>query len=229
MRLREFGDAFEHARAHAGELGAGTLVSTGRFGMAEFAVVLEPELPLAAARPAFYAGMVALWNALAAIAPPQKPITIEWPGTIRVDGALVGGGRLGWPDDAEERGVPAWLVFGAAIRTAFVASAAPGRFPAAGALEEEGFELAAADGLLEGFARRLLAITHRCEETGFSAVAAEYLSRLDPAEHGDREIGPSGELILKHPGTPARIRELAPALLTPSWLDPSTSEPRLRD
>src|SRR5207247_2100977 len=68
--LREAGDAFCHASAHAAELGAGTLIFVGRFDVAEFAVVLEPEEPLAAARCVFYAGMVALGDALAACAPP---------------------------------------------------------------------------------------------------------------------------------------------------------------
>src|SRR5437764_13555082 len=115
--LREAGDAFAHACARAGELGAGTLVFVGRFDLAEFAVVLEPDRPLAAARLAFYAGMVALGDALAAGAPPEKPIGIEWPDAIQVDRGLVGGGRLAWPDGCGEAAVPEWLVFGAMIRT----------------------------------------------------------------------------------------------------------------
>src|ERR1700681_201846 len=80
--LREVGDAFAHACAHAAELGAGTLVFVGRFDLAEFAVVLEPDEPLASARRAFYACMVALGDALAAMAPPEQPIVIEWPDAI---------------------------------------------------------------------------------------------------------------------------------------------------
>ena len=48
VTLREVGDAFAHARANAAELGAGTLVYVGRFDLAEFAVVLEPDEPLRA-------------------------------------------------------------------------------------------------------------------------------------------------------------------------------------
>jgi len=40
VMLRDVGDAFAHACAHAAELGAGTLVFVGRFDVAEFAVVL---------------------------------------------------------------------------------------------------------------------------------------------------------------------------------------------
>ena len=72
--------------------GAGTLVYVGRFDLAEFAVVLEPDEPLRTARRAFYAGMAALTDALLTYAPPEKPVTDRWPGRIRVDGGLVGGG-----------------------------------------------------------------------------------------------------------------------------------------
>ena len=62
VTLREVGDAFAHAKANAAELGAGTLVFVGRFDLAEFAVVLEPDEPLRTARRAFYAGMAALYS-----------------------------------------------------------------------------------------------------------------------------------------------------------------------
>ena len=50
VTLREVGDAFSHAASVASEAGAGTLVYVGRFDLAEFAVVLEPEEPLETAR-----------------------------------------------------------------------------------------------------------------------------------------------------------------------------------
>src|ERR1700730_9895946 len=55
VMLREVGDAFAHACAHAAELGAGTLVFVGRFDLAEFDVVLNPDEPLASARRGLYA------------------------------------------------------------------------------------------------------------------------------------------------------------------------------
>lgn len=53
ITLREVGDAFAHAKSVATEAGAGTLVYVGRFDLAEFAVVLEPDEPLREARRAF--------------------------------------------------------------------------------------------------------------------------------------------------------------------------------
>src|SRR6476659_3964022 len=111
MRLRESRDAFAHAIQIAEEGGAGTLTYVGRFDLAEFAVVLEPDEPLRFARRAHYMGMAALIDALIAHAPPEKPVEIDWPDAIRVDGGLVGGGRLAWPEDAREDEPPDWLVF----------------------------------------------------------------------------------------------------------------------
>src|SRR5215213_5660778 len=97
VSLREHADAFAEACRMAPEAGAGTFVFVRRFDVLEFAVVLEPEEALAGARRAVFAGMTALADALSAFAPPEKPITVTWPVTIRVDGARLGGGRLGWP------------------------------------------------------------------------------------------------------------------------------------
>src|SRR6476660_10223593 len=102
VALREVGDAFLHSQRIAAEAGAGTLVHVGRFDLVEFAVVLEPEEPLRTARRALYAGLTALGDALAAHAPPERPISFDWPDAVRVDGGLVGGGRLAWPAEAKE-------------------------------------------------------------------------------------------------------------------------------
>src|SRR5215208_959638 len=85
VTLREAGDAFAHACGIAAQEGAGTLVHVGRFDLAEFAVVLEPEEPLRTARRTLYAGMCALADALAVHAPPERPINFDWPDGIRVD------------------------------------------------------------------------------------------------------------------------------------------------
>src|SRR4051794_15354492 len=177
VTLREVGDAFAHAKANAAELGAGTLVYVGRFDLAEFAVVLEPDEPLRTARRALYLGMAALIDALLTHAPPEKPVEIDWPDAIRVDGGVVGGGRLAWPRDASEDEPPDWLVFGAMIRTVSMSDGEPGLNPLVAALEEEGFSDMTAGALVESFARHLMVHTDAWQEQGFTAVAKEYLQR----------------------------------------------------
>jgi biotin-(acetyl-CoA carboxylase) ligase len=225
--LREVGDAFGYACANATELGAGTLVFVGRFDLAEFAVVLEPNEPLACARRVFYAGMVALGDALAAPAPPEKPIVIEWPGAVYVDRGLVGGGRLAWPEAADEHAAPDWLVFGAAVRTVSISGEEAGLHPLVTALEEEGFGDVGSERLVEGFSRHLMVAIDRWQESGFSPIAKQYLSKLKPASGERRDISKNGDLHIHRAGKSAECRELVPALKAPTWLDPETGGPRI--
>ena len=173
VTLREVGDAFAHAVKVAPEQGAGTLVYVGRFDLAEFAVVLEPDEPLRTARRALYTGMTALADALLAFAPPEKPIAIDWPDAIRIDGGLVGGGRLAWPKGAREDARPDWLVFGGMIRTVSMTGNDPGLHPMASALEDEGFTDVAAAELVASFARHLMVHIDASQEYGFGAVARD--------------------------------------------------------
>lgn len=228
VALREVGDAFAHAKEIAAEAGAGTLVYVGRFDLAEFAVVLEPDESLRTARRAFYAGMVALVDALLFHAPPERMITIDWPDTIRIAGGLVGGGQLAWPAQAREDEPPAWLVFGAMIRMVSLAEVEPGLRPLTTALKDEGFDDTAATRLVESFARHLMVATDAWQEQGFKAVEREYLQRLAPEKGLRREIDETGDLIARRVGkAEVEKRKLVPALKAPAWLDPETRGPRL--
>ena len=227
VTLREVGDAFAHAMSIAMESGAGTLVYVGRFDLSEFAVVLEPEEPLRAARRAFYTGCAALADALAVHAPPEKPVEFEWPGTIRVDRGLVGGARLGWPQGADENEIPNWLVFGAMIRTVSMGDEEPGMRPLAAALEDEGFDDAGSGQLVESFARHLMVAFDAWQERGFGEIAKNYLARLTPEKGVRRDIDDNGDLLVRRMGkVEAERRKLASALVTPAWLDPATGGPR---
>jgi biotin-(acetyl-CoA carboxylase) ligase len=226
VRLRELGDAFGHALSIAAEHGAGTLVHVGRFDLAEFALVLEPEEPLRRARRAFYAGMAALCDALSATAQPETSITIDWPDSIYVNLGLVGGGRLAWPQGASEDEVPSWLVFGAMIRTMSMSGAEPGANPQVTALDEEGFSDAMSNLVVESFARNFMVALDAWQENGFGAVAKSYIERL-PREKGmRRDIDDNGDLLVRSM-TAAKPERLAllPKLTQPAWLDAKTREP----
>ena len=238
VTLREVGDAFAHAVRVAPEEGAGTLVHVGRFDLAELAVVLEPDEPLRSARRALYAGLGALGDALAAHAPPERPLTFDWPDAVRVDGALVGGGRLGWPQDADEDEPPDWLVFAAMIRTVAMGEGEPGVRPLSSALDEEGFGELDSGRLLESFSRHLMAALDAWQAHGFDEVAKAYLARLSPARGVRRGIAENGDLLVRPVGGknmhgknmggkyPER-RSLVAALRQPSWLDPATGGPQV--
>lgn len=225
VRLREFGDAFDHARTIAAEAGAGTLVHVGRFDLAEFALVLEPDQPLAQARRAFIAGIAGMADALAAHAQPETLIEIRWPGALTVNLGLVGGGRLAWPDDTPDDAVPDWLVFGGMIRTAMMLTE-PGLNPNVTALSEEGFGETSATDLVESFARNMMVHFDAWQENGFGAVAKSYLERLAGA--GLRSFADNGDLLVRRHGAETSERHaLLPALARDDWYDPATKGPRV--
>jgi biotin-(acetyl-CoA carboxylase) ligase len=239
VTLREVGDAFSHAMAHAAEEGAGTLVYVGRFDLAEFAVVLEPDEPLRTARRTLYAGMTALADALSVLAPPETPVTIDWPDAIKVNLGLVGGGRLGWPADANENEVPQWMVFGAMIRLVSLSENDAGLRPLTAALEDEGFDSEASDRMVEAFARHFMVILDTWQERGFAGVAKNYLPYLaseplgSDAEKGlRRAIDENGDLLVRRMAkvdmgkADEQRRPLLPVLTQPSWFDPQTRGPR---
>lgn len=227
VSLREVGDAFAHAQAIASERGAGTLVHVGRFDLSEFAVVLEPDEPLASARRAFYAGMVALRDALVAHAPPERPIAIAWPDAILVDGGLVGGGRLAWPPDTAETAAPGWLVFGGTIRLVSLGKAEAGLHPLATALADEGFDELGSGRLVQSFARHLMVALDAWRTGELATVTRQYLDSLQLEKGAIPSLNAEGDLLVRWRGQvqPDR-RALAPALGVPSWLDPTTGGPR---
>jgi biotin-(acetyl-CoA carboxylase) ligase len=227
VTLREVGDAMAHATAIAAEEGAGTLVHVGRFDLAEFAVVLEPDEPLWKARRAVYAGATALADALAVHAPPEKPIAFDWPDAIRVDRGLVGGVRLAWPAGADENEPAPWLVFGAMIRTVSLGEDEPGLTPLSAALEDEGFDGLGSGRLVESFARHLMSAIDAWQEEGFGEIAKKYLTRLAPESGARRSIDENGDLLVKRMTATEPVRHsLVNALSQVSWLDPATRGPR---
>jgi hypothetical protein len=231
--LRESGDAFAHACRVAAEEGAGTLVWTRRFDTAEFAVVLEPEEPLAIARKAFFMGMNAVADAIAAHCPPEREVSFDWPDAIRFEGGLVGGGRLGWPKACAEEAVPDWLVFAATVRIAFADVIEPGEVPRAAALEDEGFEGIGPSMIVESFARFFMRQVDLWQakgpETGFKAIGADYLARLAKERPGDtRGLDANGDLLTRGAVSPGETRKaLLPGLKAVAWLDRKTGGPKL--
>ena len=228
VTLRELDDAFAHACRIAADAGAGTLVWVGRADVAEFAVVLEPEEPLVSARRAFFAGMNAVGDSIAATCPPEKEVSFDWPDAIRLDGGLLGGGRLGWPKRSPVDAPPKWLVFSAMVRTMLITRVEPGHLPDATAMLEEGLEDADAGALVESAARHLMVAVDTWGEKGFPPIAERYLARLSGRRDGVRRgIAPDGDLLVgRDPAKPERHAVL-PALKTPTWLDPKTGMPWL--
>jgi len=175
------GDALAEACRRAEAEGAGRLVwhasgGEGSVGRLDFAVVLEPETPLAQARRAFIAGMVALGDALAAEGPPERPVGFGWPGEVSFDGGRLGGMRLAVAPGADPESVPEWMVIGAELIANRDHLSEPGARPDSVSLKEE--EFADPPAIVESFAAYLMLNFDRWKHDGFASVAARYAARL---------------------------------------------------
>jgi hypothetical protein len=225
VMLREAGNAFAHAQKIAPEAGAGTLVWVGRFDVAEFAVVLEPDEPLAYARRAIYAGLAALADALAVHAPPEMPMHFEFPATLKFNEGLVGGGQLAWPANANEKERPDWLVFGAMVRTDILDYREPGERAHVASLHEEGFDEVGSGRLVESFARHFMVHLDDWQNDTFGKVANAYLSRVPASANVERSIDAVGDLLTRRKGKlDVEKQKLLPAIERASWLDHKTGD-----
>src|SRR5690606_8885536 len=131
-------DALEQAVALAPTRGAGTLVWVDTPGHLDAAVVLEPETPLDAARPALLAAANAMADALVVLGPPEIPVTLRWPTTLWVNSGVVGHAKRVGPEDAAPTEVPHWRVVGLRLEV-LGDEKEPGLHPGRTVLFEEGF------------------------------------------------------------------------------------------
>ena len=227
MRLREREDAFSVACEKAQQSGAGALFYVGRFELIEFAIVLEPEEPLQLARKIFYAGMNAVADALAVLSPPEKSISFRYPGALYFDGALIGGGRLAWPDNTPEDATPDWLVFGAMVRAGGMRDLGIGLGPTITTLDDEGFEAWEPESFAASFARQFMVEVDSWLERGFSNIGPRYLARLEKSKgDGKRGIDVQGDLLVHRDGVEGAVRSsFLAGLKAPDWFDPLLNEP----
>ena len=229
VALRELGDAFAHGCEIAAASGAGTLVWVRRYDLVEFAVVLEPDEPLASARRALFAGMNAVADAIASHCPPEREVSFDWPDAIRFDAGLLGGARLGWPPDCAEDEVPAWLVFGVILRAADMAHIEEVQAASGVSLLGEGFEMIDTNAIIESFTRHLMTGFDQWRERGFEPIAQNYLARLANRKAVEqRAIDGNGDLLVRAAagkGPPERTG-LVDALARTAWYDRQARGPK---
>ena len=174
-------------------------------------MVLEPDRAASHRAPRLLCRMTARCL-LAVHAPPEKPMHVDWPDAVRIDNGLVGGGRLAWPEGADEDAPPQWLVFGAMIRTVSMldgrrAAAAFGRTGGRGlrrsVLGSAGRDVCASP---DGGHRWVGGARLR-------AVAKEYLSRLATETGVRRDIDDTGDLAVRRRQDRQRASQADPGAL----------------
>ena len=123
-------------------------------GTLRIAVVLAPDRPMQDSSPIVALGALALFDALATLAPPQVPIHLLSPDSLAVDGgrvatvwAAIANGQSDLPSE--------WAVLGWEIAVQ-AGEAEPGQTPDRTSLHEEGFGDVTADDILVNSLRHLL-------------------------------------------------------------------------
>jgi hypothetical protein len=94
-------------------------------------------------------------------------------------------------------------------------------------LEEEGFTDVLSNQLVESFARHFMVAIDSWQESGFDALAKNYLARLPMEKGSRRDIDKNGDLLVRHMGKAEVERKALLARLgKPGWLDLKTKGPR---
>ena len=176
------GDVMVEAMARAPSEGAGTLVwqwvsAPGMPGRLDFAVVLEPDMPLVQARLGFVAGLLATCEALAAHCPPERAIRLRWPAEFRLDTNRLGGARLAVAPGADAEAIPDWMVFAVELIADRDHLDSPGAFPDSVSLREE--EFLDPPAVVESFAAHLMRLFDRWKHEGAAALAEACAARLE--------------------------------------------------
>jgi biotin-(acetyl-CoA carboxylase) ligase len=177
--LRAGRDAFVEAvgRAEAGDP-AGTFLWARRSDCIDLAVVLEPDHPRVQSVPVCLVAMVAMLDALGGVIEPSVGVTFGWPDRIDVNGALVGGLRLGVAPCAAADDVPDWMVIGITIAVSGdLSDDSPGLKPDRTTLFDEGCGPVDIIDFLERFGRYLLHWMNRWQEDGLDPVRHAWLGR----------------------------------------------------
>ncbi len=173
-------DPFAVARlkASAGEAGAGDAFWSRDAARFRVAIVLEPDVEAARAMQMQFAAMVALGDALGAIAEPEIGIYYRWPGGIMINGARVGGVSVALPENVAGTDVPDWMVVAAKLQIhGDVEDLNPGLDPDNTSLYEEGGMDITRTDLIDSFCRHFLVWINEWENEGFKGIHENWVGR----------------------------------------------------
>ena len=208
------GDPFAEARAKAvgGEAAAGDSFWSRDAGRCRVAIVLEPEVEAGRALQMLFAAMVALGDALGAIAAPEIGIYYRWPGGIMINGARVGGVSVALPEDTGGADVPDWMVVAVTLQIHGNAEDLnPGLDPDNTSLYEEGGMDVTRTDLIESFCRHFLTWVNEWENEGFKGIHENWVGRFRALDE-EVDLEHAGE---RHKGTFVGLDDLGNLLYRP--------------
>lgn len=136
-------------------------------------LVLRPEVPAARGAELGFVAALAIYDAIASVAPPGLQVLTKWPNDVLVHDRKVAGILL--ESESANDGMPAWIVLGVGINVATYPEKT--EIPAT-SLTAEGCKDVSASTMLEGFARHFLVWAGRWCDDGFRPILEAYRWRL---------------------------------------------------
>lgn len=164
--------------AAKGKLGAGDLGWSEDPDDLRLALVLEPEVAHSRCPEMLFVAMVAVGDAIGALAPPEVSVTYRWPTTILVNEAEAGFADLE-VSETERYGIPDWMVLSLDLRIRPKQNRSePGSDMSKTTLWDEGCGELSRSALLESASRHLVNLIHTWSEDGFKPIHEQWLGRL---------------------------------------------------
>jgi len=197
------------AGAAKGKYGAGDLLWLRNNDTLDYAIVLEPEVDRVKALDMIFVQMVALGDAIGAIAPPEIGITYHWPNRVLANGAEIGAVNAILSDHVDAQGVPDFMVLSTHIEVRpKMGNLNPGLDQSRTTLWDEGCGELDAMQVLDSSARHFMNWVHTWEEDGFQTVLTQIDGRMEQG-HALSLCGIEGtflgldenaNLLIKHDG-----------------------------
>ncbi|MGI9407118.1 MAG: biotin/lipoate--protein ligase family protein [Hyphomicrobiaceae bacterium] len=162
--------------ARSGELGAGSVIWARNTSVMDWAIVLEPEVPLGQATQMVPLALVAAGDCVGALTPPQVGLMFRWPGDIMVNGGKAGFAEIAASSD-DVNAVPDWMVVRVMIRITGDDRHEPGERPEETSLDEEGCGDLTRTQLVESYSRHFMTWMNTWTDDGFHPVHSAWLYR----------------------------------------------------
>jgi len=163
------------AKGHAGQVLYSQQTET-----LDMAVTMIPEVTKTKAMQMHYVLMVALGDAIGALAPPEIQVQYRFPGFILLNQGYAGFCRVEFSTSQDENGYPSWLIGQITLELSGIAKETEsGHIPDHTSLEEEGGGYISRTRLLEAVSRHFLVWLNRWEDEGFKPIYDMWNTRLD--------------------------------------------------
>lgn len=166
--------------AEKGKYEAGDLLWVRDLNVLNYALVLEPDVDREKALQMIHTQLVALGDAIGAIAPPEVAITHRWPNDVLANGAKIGEVTAILSEDDDTAGTPRFMVIATHINVRPTSDDLnPGLDQTKTTLWDEGCGDLDAMQLLASSARHLMAWIHTWQEEGMQPILTLLDGRME--------------------------------------------------